>query len=110
MKAIVQDRYGGAGVLSFADVPRPQVGEDQVLVQVVAAGVDRGTLHLVTGQPYLMRVGGVGFRAPKRRVPGVDFTVARAGQMPVKPTQLTSEEAAVRGTEPSTASAPDRPR
>lgn len=74
MKAIVQDRYGGPDVLSFAEVPRPQVGEEQVLVQVVAAGVDRGTLHLLTGQPYLMRIGGVGFRVPRRRVPGVNFS------------------------------------
>lgn len=74
MRAVVQDRYGGPDVLSVGEVPRPQeIDSNQVLVQVVAAGVDRGALHLITGQPYLMRIGGVGFRAPKRRVPGVSF-------------------------------------
>ncbi len=74
MRAVVQERYGGPEVLSLGEVPRPQeIGSNQVLVQVVAAGVDRGALHFITGQPYLMRIGGVGFRVPKRKVPGVSF-------------------------------------
>ena len=72
MKAIVQDGYGGAGVLAWHDVPQPEVGDDQVLVQVVAAGVDRGALHLMTGRPYLMRLG-TGLRTPKVVVPGANF-------------------------------------
>lgn len=72
MKAIVQNRYGAAEVLTFDDVARPEFGEDQVLVQVVAAGVDRGALHLMTGRPYLMRLG-TGLRAPKVVVPGLSF-------------------------------------
>ena len=38
MKAIVQDRYGSADVLEFRDVPEPAVGEDEVRIQVRAAG------------------------------------------------------------------------
>jgi NADPH:quinone reductase-like Zn-dependent oxidoreductase len=72
MKAIVQNRYGAAEALTFDDVDRPGFGEDQVLVQVVAAGVDRGALHFMTGRPYLMRLG-TGLRAPKVAVPGVSF-------------------------------------
>src|SRR3954453_22824343 len=56
MKAIVQDRYGSADVLDFRDVARPEVGPGDVLVKVVAAGVDLGAWHLMTGQPYLMRI------------------------------------------------------
>jgi NADPH:quinone reductase-like Zn-dependent oxidoreductase len=44
-----------------------------VLVRVVAAGMDRGAWHFMTGQPYLMRVLGFGLRAPSVRVPGTNF-------------------------------------
>jgi 2-desacetyl-2-hydroxyethyl bacteriochlorophyllide A dehydrogenase len=72
MRAIVQDGYGGANVLALRDVPMPEVGDEEVLVQVAAAGVDRGALHFLTGRPYLMRLG-TGMRAPKVVVPGVNF-------------------------------------
>jgi NADPH:quinone reductase-like Zn-dependent oxidoreductase len=39
----------------------------------VAAGVDRGAWHFMTGQPYLMRVLGFGFRAPNVPVPGTNL-------------------------------------
>jgi NADPH:quinone reductase-like Zn-dependent oxidoreductase len=73
MKAIVQDRYGSADVLHFEDIATPHIGDDDVLVHVVAAGVDRGAWHWMTGQPYLMRVLGFGFRAPTSRVPGTNI-------------------------------------
>ena len=40
MKAFVVDRYGKNQKLRAADVPQPQVGEDDVLIQVHAAGVN----------------------------------------------------------------------
>jgi NADPH:quinone reductase-like Zn-dependent oxidoreductase len=125
MKAIVQDHYGNASSLRFDDIDRPQVGDNDVLVQVVAAGVDRGALHFMTGQPYLMRLG-TGIRTPKVRTPGVsyagrieaigsnvtgfavgdevygaargayaDYVVASPTKMAHKPAKLTFEEAAV---------------
>jgi NADPH:quinone reductase-like Zn-dependent oxidoreductase len=42
-----------------------------VLLQVHAAAVNRGTLHLMTGEPYLLRLG-FGVRKPKNPVPGHD--------------------------------------
>ncbi|WP_406035223.1 NAD(P)-dependent alcohol dehydrogenase [Nocardioides sp. NBC_00163] len=73
MRAIVQTRYGDAGDLHLdrIDVPEPDV--DEVLVRVHAAGLDRGTWHLMTGKPYVMRIAGMGFRGPKDRVPGRDL-------------------------------------
>lgn len=125
MKAILQDHYGNASSLRTDDIDRPQVPDDKVLVQVVAAGVDRGALHFMTGQPYLMRLG-TGLRAPRIRVPGVSFAgrveaiganvtgfavgdevygaargayaeyvVASPTKMAHKPAQLTFEQAAV---------------
>lgn len=72
MKAIVQDHYGNASSLRFDDIDRPEPGDDNVLVNVVAAGVDRGAVHFMTGQPYLMRPV-TGLRVPKVRVPGVSY-------------------------------------
>ncbi|WP_410644717.1 NAD(P)-dependent alcohol dehydrogenase [Amycolatopsis sp. lyj-346] len=81
MKALVQDRYGNTGVLEPRDIARPAPGPGEVLVRVHAAGVDPGVWHLVTGQPYLLRLLGFGLRAPKDPVRGLDFagTVEETG-------------------------------
>jgi NADPH:quinone reductase-like Zn-dependent oxidoreductase len=71
MKAIVQDTYGSTDVLDLGDIDEPVVGDNDVLVRVHAAGVDRGVWHLMTGLPYLIRLVS-GLRAPKTRVPGMD--------------------------------------
>jgi NADPH:quinone reductase-like Zn-dependent oxidoreductase len=73
MHAVVQDRYGSADVLELRDVAIPELGDSDVLVKVVAAGVDRGASHFMTGKPYLMRYIGFGLRAPKSPVPGTNF-------------------------------------
>jgi NADPH:quinone reductase-like Zn-dependent oxidoreductase len=73
MKALTQDKYGSAAVLTFGDVNRPSPGEGQVLVRVVAAGVDRGAWHFMAGEPYLMRLLGFGLRGPTVAVPGTNF-------------------------------------
>jgi len=70
MKAIVQDVYGSADVLGLRDIDMPDLQDEEVLVRVRAAGVDRGVWHLMTGRPYLMRIMGFGFRAPKNPVRG----------------------------------------
>jgi NADPH:quinone reductase-like Zn-dependent oxidoreductase len=72
MKAVVQDRYGSTDRLAVRDVPRPDIGEHDVLVRVHAAGIDRGVWHLMTGLPYLVRLG-YGFRGPKDPIHGSDF-------------------------------------
>ncbi len=72
MRAIVQTEYGSADVLRVAETDRPAITDDEVLVRVHAAGLDRGTWHLMAGQPYLIRLMGYGLRAPKHRVPGLD--------------------------------------
>jgi NADPH:quinone reductase-like Zn-dependent oxidoreductase len=81
MRAIVQDQYGGPEVLRLEEIDRPQIGDDEVLVRVHAAGVDRGAWHLMAGLPYPVRFAGFGVRAPKTRVRGreVAGTVEAAG-------------------------------
>jgi NADPH:quinone reductase-like Zn-dependent oxidoreductase len=65
MKAIVRDRYGSADVLRLSEVEVPDVGDEDVLVRVRAAGLDRGVWHIMAGMPYLIRVAGYGLRRPK---------------------------------------------
>src|SRR5713101_1728194 len=72
MQAITQDQYGSPAVLKLQEIDKPQVGLDDVLVRVHAAGVHIGDWHVMTGQPYLMRIIGFGYRAPKARVRGID--------------------------------------
>jgi NADPH:quinone reductase-like Zn-dependent oxidoreductase len=72
MRAIVQDHYGDADQLRLDQIAAPAVGVDDVLIGVRAAGVQIGDWHAMTGQPYLMRIVGFGFRSPKARVRGMD--------------------------------------
>ena len=73
MKAIVQDTYGPADVLELREIERPEVGENDVLVRVRAAGSGPDVWHIMTGQPYMARAA-LGFRRPKVRVRGWDVT------------------------------------
>ncbi|WP_157575152.1 NAD(P)-dependent alcohol dehydrogenase, partial [Jiangella muralis] len=80
-RAVVQDAYGSAEVFQLAHVVRPGIADDEVLVRARAAGLDRGTWHLMAGRPYLLRVIGFGLRRPKNPVPGIDVagTVVAVG-------------------------------
>jgi NADPH:quinone reductase-like Zn-dependent oxidoreductase len=84
MKAIVQDTYGTEpeAVLQLAEIAKPSIRGDDVLVRVRAASVDRGTVHVMTGRPYLMRFLGFGLRAPKAPNPGRSLagTIEEVGQ------------------------------
>ena len=71
MKAIVQDTYGTADVLHLADIDTPAVGDDDVLLRVVAASAFIGDWHIMTGLPLVFRLVS-GVRAPKVRVRGQD--------------------------------------
>lgn len=72
MRAIVQNRYGSADVLEIRHIARPAIAADEVLIEVHAAGVNRGTWHLVTGLPYAVRLAGHGITKPKNPTPGAD--------------------------------------
>jgi NADPH:quinone reductase-like Zn-dependent oxidoreductase len=95
-----------------------------VLVRVHAAGLDRGTWHLMTGTPYAVRLA-TGLRRPRQPVPGLDlagtvvavgaavtrfvpgdevfgigtgtfaeYALAKEGKLAAKPARLTHEQAA----------------
>ncbi len=72
MKAIVRDEYGPPDVLELRDIEKPGIGDEEVLVHVHAAGVDRGVWHVMTGLPYPIRLAGYGLRAPTNPIIGSD--------------------------------------
>jgi NADPH:quinone reductase-like Zn-dependent oxidoreductase len=73
MQAVVRDRYGNADGLEVRAVGRPGIAAGQVLIEVEAAGVDRGVWHLMTGEPYAMRLA-VGLTRPKQPILGLDVS------------------------------------
>ncbi|TFD87192.1 NAD(P)-dependent alcohol dehydrogenase [Cryobacterium lactosi] len=133
MRAIVHDSYGSAEVLRPAEIDRPGVGDDDVLLQVKAASLHIGDWHLMAGLPLMVRPA-IGWRAPKTRVRGMDvagrveavganvtrfspgdevfgvcegslaeYAVARADTLETKPETLSFEEAAAVPTSAVTA-------
>jgi NADPH:quinone reductase-like Zn-dependent oxidoreductase len=72
MKAIVQDKYGSPDVLGLEDIDKPEIGDGDVLMVVLAASAHIGDWHFMTGLPYLFRIAGSGLRAPRARVRGID--------------------------------------
>ncbi len=125
MQAIVQETYGVSDVWRLGQISPPEIADDEVLVRVHAAGLDRGTWHLMAGRPYLLRLG-FGLRGPKNPVPGYDvagtveavgsavtrfavgdevfgisrgsfaeYAAARADKLARKPVNATFEQAAV---------------
>jgi NADPH:quinone reductase-like Zn-dependent oxidoreductase len=72
MTAIVHNEYGTVpeDVLRLEKVDKPTIRDDEVLVRVHAASVDRGTWHIMAGLPYPIRVAGFGLRKPKHPNPG----------------------------------------
>ena len=81
MRAVVQHDYGSADVLRVEEIDRPTIRDDEVLIRVHAAGLDRGTWHFMAGMPYLFRLMGPGLRKPKNPVLGLDVagTVVAVG-------------------------------
>jgi NADPH:quinone reductase-like Zn-dependent oxidoreductase len=73
MKAIVQESYGPPErVLRPADVDRPPVGDDDVLIRLRATSVNTPDWITVTGVPYVLRLRS-GLRRPRAAIRGTDI-------------------------------------
>jgi len=64
MKAALRDRYGSPDVVELRDVDRPTPSDDEVLVRVRAASVNRADLDGLTPRPSFVRLF-IGMRAPR---------------------------------------------
>jgi NADPH:quinone reductase-like Zn-dependent oxidoreductase len=71
MKAIVRDTYGSPDVLKLAEVEKPELPDDRVLVRVHAASLARGDWYTLSG--ILVARTATGLRKPKSRLMGGDF-------------------------------------
>ncbi len=71
MKAAMQARYGPPDVVSVREVERPVPVDDQVLVRVRAASVNRADLDGLVPKPSFARLF-MGLRAPRNQNAGVD--------------------------------------
>ena len=72
MRAARYHRYGRPqDVVAVDEVPEPEPGPADVLVEVRAASVNALDWHFVTGLPMFARPS-LGLRRPKRTIPGAD--------------------------------------
>ncbi len=71
MKAIVQNDYGSSEALKLAEVKKPIIKKNEVLIRVHAASINAGDLFSVKGSPWLVRFM-VGFPKPDNYILGWD--------------------------------------
>ena len=81
MKAIVSNQYGSPDTLEYKEVEKPVPNENQVLVRIQAASINKSNLILLKGEPFLARLA-FGLRKPKFPIPGGDIagTVEEVGK------------------------------
>lgn len=72
MKAVVHTRYGPPQVLELGEIELPVAKDDEVLVRVYAATVNRTDCANLRARPFFMRFV-LGLVRPKKRVPGTEF-------------------------------------
>lgn len=70
VRAITRYRYGSPDVIDVAEVPKPLLGDDEVLILVEAASLNRSDWETLVGRPLYARLGG--FRRPRQPVLGTD--------------------------------------
>jgi NADPH:quinone reductase-like Zn-dependent oxidoreductase len=133
MKALVQNGYGSADVLSVGDPEKPSPGDDEVLVRVHTASLNIGDVFGMRGSPYVARFS-IGWPTAKGFIPGWDaagtveavgakvtdlragdevfgepgntcaeYTSSETGTLAVKPAAVTFEQAAAMPTAGCTA-------
>ncbi len=69
MQAVVRERYGSPAVLKLKDVQKPTPKAGEVLIRVHAASPNAADLHLLRGQPFMLRLV-YGLLRPRIRVLG----------------------------------------
>ncbi|MGP3533933.1 NAD(P)-dependent alcohol dehydrogenase [Microbacterium sp. RD1] len=67
-----QNAYGSASAVTPESAPIPPLRRDQVLVRMSAVSLNSGDVHLMTGEPRLLRLF-LGLRRPRIRGRGMDL-------------------------------------
>jgi NADPH:quinone reductase-like Zn-dependent oxidoreductase len=80
VKAVVHTAYGPPDVLQIKEVAKPTPTDDEVLIKVAAASVNRSDWENLIGKPLYARIGGL--LKPRHQILGSDIAgrVAMAGK------------------------------
>jgi NADPH:quinone reductase-like Zn-dependent oxidoreductase len=72
MKAAVYTQYGPPDVLQIKEVARPAPGDNEILVKIYAATVNRTDCATIMAKPFFMRIF-TGLFRPQKPIPGTEF-------------------------------------
>jgi len=72
MKAFLRNTYGGPEILQLADIEKPVLKDDHILVKVYANSANPADWHLLRGKPFFARFQS-GLLKPKEKISGADF-------------------------------------
>lgn len=72
MRAVIRTRYGPPDVFQLKEVEKPTPADNQALVEVRAASINKAEWYELTA-PLLLRLIGGGLRKPKRQILGTDI-------------------------------------
>jgi len=73
MKAALYKEYGSPDVFTIAEVPKPSIKPDQVLIKIKATTVNRTDTGISSGRYWIMRLL-TGISKPRRPILGTDFS------------------------------------
>lgn len=72
MKAVIYEKYGSPGVLTIQKVEKPTPKDNEVLIRVYAATVNRTDDAMLRAKPFIMRFF-TGLFKPNKQILGTDF-------------------------------------
>jgi NADPH:quinone reductase-like Zn-dependent oxidoreductase len=72
MQAAVYTQYGPPDVIQIKEVAKPVPGDNEVLVKIFAATVNRTDCATIGAKPFFMRLF-TGLFSPKKPIPGTEF-------------------------------------
>ncbi len=81
MKAITFRKYGGPEALNLEEVEKPSPAENEVLIKVNSASLNKSDRYVINGEPFFLRFS-TGLTKPKKIIPGSDMagTVVETGK------------------------------
>ncbi|MFX1284774.1 MAG: NAD(P)-dependent alcohol dehydrogenase [Promethearchaeota archaeon] len=74
MRAIIRHEYGSPDVLELQEIEKPVPKDDEILLKVHAASVNRTDSHGLRGTPFMARIVLGGLRKPRTKILGYDFS------------------------------------
>jgi NADPH:quinone reductase-like Zn-dependent oxidoreductase len=72
MKSAIHKKYGSPQVLEIAEITKPEPADDEVLINVFAATVNRTDCAMLRAKPFIMRFF-TGLFRPANQISGTDF-------------------------------------